>query len=219
MPYPHTTPAPVTGGPKRNSLGLRIWHWANSALVLSQLVTILFLFVILKVKSLAPEFSKALADKGVTMAPDQLRGLTRIVAHRIWDWHIWIGILLSVLLAYRVLVSFRQRGSQRTAAKLAALKTRAAQGDEEAHKGIFVRYMYRGFYVVLAVMVVTGLILVFEDYFRSIEHLCKEVHEVSMYVVLAFIVAHIFGVFRAEVTHEPGITSDMIHGGEPAHEA
>ena len=213
MPYPHTTPAPVTGGPKRNSLGLRIWHWANSALVLSQLVTILFLFVVLKVKSLAPEFSKALADKGVTMAPDQLRGLTRIVAHRIWDWHIWIGITLSVLLAFRVVVSFLQRGRQRTAAKIAALKGRAAQGDTVAQQGVWVRYAYRGFYVVLAVMVVTGLILVFEDNFRSIEHTAKEVHEFTMYIVVAFVAAHIAGVFRAEVTHDPGIVSDMINGG------
>lgn len=213
-----SAPSAPTTGPKRNSLGLRIWHWTNSGLVLFQLMTILFLFVVLKVRELAPEFSKVLAEKGVSMAPDQLRGLSRIVAHRIWDWHIWVGILISVLLAYRVLVSFRQRGGQRTAAKLARLQARAAHGDAEARKGIFVRYMYRGFYVVLAIMVVTGLVLVFEDYFRAIEHLCKEIHEVSMYAVIAFIVAHIFGVFRAEVTHEPGITSDMIHGGAPVQD-
>jgi Ni/Fe-hydrogenase 1 B-type cytochrome subunit len=212
------SPAPAPSGAKRNSLGLRIWHWSNSGLVLGQLITILFLFVVVKVKTLAPEFSKVLAEKGVTMAPEQLRGLTRIVAHRIWDWHIWMGIALSVLLAFRVVVSFRQRGAQRTAAKLAALKSRAAHGEAGATKDLWVRYSYRAFYVVLAVMVVTGLILVFEDYFRSIEHLMKEIHEFSMYVVLAFVVAHIVGVFRAEVTDEPGITSAMIHGGEVVEE-
>lgn len=206
-------------GRKRNSLGLRIWHWSNSALVLGQLITILFLFVIVKVKTLAPEFSKALAEKGVTMAPEQLRGLTRIVAHRIWDWHIWMGISLAVLLAFRVVVSFRQRGAQRTAAKLAALQSRAATGDATATQALWVRYSYRAFYVVLSVMVVTGLVLVFEDYFRSIEHLMKEIHEFTMYVVLAFVVAHIAGVFRAEVTDAPGITSAMINGGEVVEEA
>ncbi|MBC6697594.1 cytochrome b/b6 domain-containing protein [Hymenobacter sp. BT190] len=214
-----TTSAPAATGVKRNSLGLRIWHWANSGLVLAQLMTILFLFVIVKVKTLAPEFSKVLAEKGVTMAPEELRGLTRIVAHRIWDWHIWIGIAISVLLALRVLVSFRQRGGQRTAAKLARLKSRVAAGEPGSAKAVWVRYSYRAFYVVLAVMVVTGIILVFEDNFRSIEHTMKEIHEVSMYVVLAFVVAHIVGVFRSEVTDEPGITSDMIHGGEPVEEA
>jgi cytochrome b561 len=214
-----TSSAPTTPSTKRNSLGLRIWHWANSGLVLAQLITILFLFVVVKVKTLAPEFSKVLAEKGVTMAPEQLRGLTRIVAHRIWDWHIWMGIAISVLLAFRVLVSFRQRGGQRTAAKLASLQARVAAGEPGATKAVWVRYSYRAFYVVLGVMVVTGLILVFEDYFRTIEHTMKEIHEVSMYVVLAFVVAHIFGVFRAEVTDAPGITSDMIHGGKAVEEA
>ncbi|MCA8832715.1 cytochrome b/b6 domain-containing protein [Hymenobacter pini] len=210
----YSASAPVTAGPKRNSLGLRIWHWSSSGLILFQLLTILFLFVVLKVRELAPEFSKVLAEKGVTMAPDQLRGLTRIVAHRIWDWHIWVGLAISIMLAYRVLVSFRQRGGQRTAAKIAHLKAQAAQGDAAAKKGVLIRYSYRVFYVVLAVMVLTGLVLVFEDYFRSIEHLCKEIHEVSMYAVIAFVVAHIFGVFRAEVTDAPGIVSGMINGGE-----
>ncbi|WP_139924530.1 cytochrome b/b6 domain-containing protein [Hymenobacter sp. DG01] len=216
---PQTEQAPPTTGLKRNSLGLRIWHWTNSALVSAQLLTILFLSVIVKTKTLAPEFSKALAEKGVQMSPTDLRGLSRIVSHRIWDWHIWLGLALAVVLAYRVLVSFRQRGGQRTAAKLARLKARTAQGDPTVGLGVWVRYSYRAFYLVLAVMVVTGLILVFEDYFRSIEHTAKEIHNASMYLVIAFVVAHILGVFRAEVTHEPGITSDMIHGGRPVENA
>ena len=113
-------------------------------------------------------------------------------------------------------MSFRQRGGQRTAAKIGAIKARAAAGEAGATKALWVRYSYRAFYVILAVMVVTGLILVFEDYFRSIEHWTKEIHGFTMYLVLAFVVAHIFGVFRAEVTEEPGLVSEMINGGEPA---
>ncbi|UOQ79301.1 cytochrome b/b6 domain-containing protein [Hymenobacter sp. 5414T-23] len=153
------------------------------------------------------------------MAPDQLRSLTSIVAHRIWDWHIWIGITLASFLAFRVVVSFLQKGGQRTAGKLARLKARAAQGDPTVGKAVWVRYSYRVFYVILAVMVLTGLILVFEDYFSSIEHTVKEIHNVTMYLIIAFVIAHIVGVVRAEVTTEPGLTSDMIHGGEPADNA
>ncbi|SDY52023.1 cytochrome b/b6 domain-containing protein [Hymenobacter psychrophilus] len=213
---PVSTISTTHSGPRHNSLGLRIWHWANSGLVLFQLMTILFLFVIVKVKTLAPEFSQVLAEKGVNLPAQELRGLTRIVAHRIWDWHIWAGITIACLLAFRVLVSFRQRGGQRTAAKLAAIKAREARGEAGATKARWVRYSYRAFYVILAIMVSTGLILVFEDYFPSIEHLMKEIHEYTMYAVIAFVVAHIVGVFRAEVTEEPGVVSAMINGGEPA---
>lgn len=211
------TPVSPTAGPKYNSLGLRVWHWSNALLVLAQLTTILFLFVVVKVKTLAPEFSKVLAGKGVNMSTEDLRGLTRIVAHRIWDWHIWIGLTLAVVLAFRVVVSFLQRGGQRTDAKIAAHKNEALQGNPVARQAVWVRYAYRAFYLVLAVMVLTGLILVFEDYFPSIEHTAKEIHEVTMYVVILFVIAHIVGVFRAEVTHEPGLVSDMINGGEPVN--
>ncbi|SET80934.1 cytochrome b/b6 domain-containing protein [Hymenobacter actinosclerus] len=213
-PQPVSATSATRTGLRHNSRGLRIWHWLNSGLVLFQLMTILFLFVIVKVKTLAPEFSQVLADKGVNLPAAELRGLTRIVSHRIWDWHIWSGITIACLLAFRVIVSFRQRGSQRTAAKIDAIKARGTG----ATKALWVRYSYRAFYIILAVMVLTGLILVFEDYFPSIEHLMKEIHEYTMYAVIAFVVAHILGVFRAEVTDEPGIVSAMINGGEPAEE-
>ncbi|WP_019947468.1 cytochrome b/b6 domain-containing protein [Hymenobacter aerophilus] len=213
---PVSTSSTTTDGPKHNSRGLRIWHWSNAGLVLFQLMTILFLFVIVKVKTLAPEFSQVLAEKGVNLPAAELRGLTRIVSHRIWDWHIWAGIAISCLLAFRVFVSFRQRGSQRTAAKIAVLKARASRGDAAATKGLWARYAYRAFYVILAVMVLTGLVLVFEDYLEPIKEVAETIHEYTMYVVVAFVVLHIFGVFRAEVTEEPGLVSSMINGGEPA---
>ncbi|RFP65788.1 cytochrome b/b6 domain-containing protein [Hymenobacter lapidiphilus] len=213
---PVSTSSTANASPKRNSLGLRIWHWLNSGLVLFQLMTILFMFVIVKVKTLAPEFSQVLAEKGVNLPAAELRGLTRIVSHRIWDWHIWTGIIISCLLAFRVIVSFRQRGSQRTAAKLAAIRAREARGEAGASRARWVRYSYRAFYIILAVMVVTGLVLVFEDYLEPIKEVAETIHEYTMYAVIAFVVAHIVGVFRSEVTDEPGVVSAMINGGEPA---
>ncbi|NVO86310.1 cytochrome b/b6 domain-containing protein [Hymenobacter terrestris] len=216
---PVSTPSTTSAVAKHNSLGLRIWHWANSGLVLFQLMTILFMFVIVKVKTLAPEFSQVLAEKGVNLPAQELRGLTRIVSHRIWDWHIWVGIAISCLLAFRVVVSFRQRGGQRTVAKIAAIKAREARGEAGATKARWVRYSYRAFYIILAVMVVTGLALVFEDYLEPIKEVSETIHEYTMYAVIAFVVAHILGVFRSEVTDEPGLVSAMINGGEPAAEA
>ncbi|NVO31367.1 cytochrome b/b6 domain-containing protein [Hymenobacter lapidiphilus] len=211
-----STTSTTNAGPRHNSLGLRIWHWSNSGLVLFQLMTILFMFVIVKVKTLAPEFSQVLAEKGVNLPATELRGLTRIISHRIWDWHIWVGIAISCLLAFRVVVSFRQRGSQRTAAKLAAIRAREARGEAGATKARWVRYSYRAFYIILAVMVVTGLALVFEDYLEPIKEVSETIHEYTMYAVIAFVAAHIVGVFRSEVTDEPGVVSAMINGGEPA---
>jgi cytochrome b len=67
-------------------------------------------------------------------------------------------------------------------------------------------------------MVVTGLFLAFEDAlvaYKSIRHSVKEVHGFCMYLVLAFIIVHLAGVFLAERKEESsGLVSDMINGGK-----
>ncbi|UOQ79300.1 hypothetical protein [Hymenobacter sp. 5414T-23] len=61
---PQTEQLPSTTDLKRNSLGLRIWHWSNAALVSAQLLTIVFMSVIIKVKGLAPTSARPWRRKG-----------------------------------------------------------------------------------------------------------------------------------------------------------
>ena len=215
--------APVTGL-KRNSLGLRLWHWMNALVVTGLLITILFLYVIVKMKIVGPEFQKVLATEGVTFSKQQVRGLTRIVSHRIWDWHIGLGVALSVLLVLRVALEFTQQRSQRFGAKLrqARFLFRQAGTDlQDNRHSLLVKYSYVLFYLMLVVMVVTGLVLIYADdieFLHRLEHTVKEVHNFTMYLVLAFTAFHIVGVVYAELTKNRGIVSDMIHGGGPAGE-
>jgi Ni/Fe-hydrogenase 1 B-type cytochrome subunit len=65
-------------------------------------------------------------------------------------------------------------------------------------------------------MVVTGLCLVFEDdvpLLKSI-HAFRQIHSFTMYLILAFIIVHLAGVFLAERKDSAGIVSDMINGGK-----
>ncbi|WP_262920543.1 cytochrome b/b6 domain-containing protein [Hymenobacter sp. 5516J-16] len=74
----------------------------------------------------------------------------------------------------------------------------------------------------LVVMVVTGLALLYADDFEAlhaIEHTVEEIHNITMYLVLAFTAGHLAGVVYAELTKNRGIVSDMIHGGGPAEQA
>jgi len=65
-------------------------------------------------------------------------------------------------------------------------------------------------------MAVTGLCLAFEDDFAALKkiHAIKEIHGFCMYLIIAFIVVHLAGVFLAERKDSPGIVSDMINGGK-----
>lgn len=216
---PQTTAAPATQH-KRNSLGLRLWHWANTLVVSGLLLTILFLYVIVKMKTVGPEFQKVLQTEGVTFSKQQVRGLTRIVSHRIWDWHIGLGVALAVLLGFRVVLEFAQHGAQRFAPKLRQARQLFRQRGadlQDARHSLLVKYSYVAYYLMLVVLVGTGLVLIYADDVEAlhrIEHTVKEVHNFTMYLVMAFTALHIVGVVYAELTKNRGIVSDMIHGGD-----
>ena len=61
-----------------------------------------------------------------------------------------------------------------------------------------------------------GLVLVFEDveWLKPVHHNAKEVHGFVQYGMYAFMVIHIFGVLRADITKYGGIVSRMINGKE-----
>lgn len=214
------SPTPAAAVRNQNSLALRLWHWSSAAVISGLLTTILFLFVILKMKTVGPQFQEVLQKEGVTMSREQVRGLTRIISHRIWDWHIYLGVALSFLLLFRVALEFFQRGPQRFGAKLGTARQYfRQQGPDlrDARHSLLVKYSYLAFYLMLTVMVGTGLLLIYADDYEALEkleHTIKEVHNFTMYLVIAFIVAHIGGVVWAETTKNRGIVSDMINGGE-----
>jgi Ni,Fe-hydrogenase I cytochrome b subunit len=65
-------------------------------------------------------------------------------------------------------------------------------------------------------MVVTGFCLAYEDDVPALKaiHAIREVHEIGMYLIIAFIIVHLAGVFLAERKDSGGIVSDMINGGK-----
>ncbi|MBC6988110.1 cytochrome b/b6 domain-containing protein [Hymenobacter sp. BT491] len=218
MPVQQASSAAVAQ--KKYSLAMRIWHWSNTFVVSSLLTTIFFLFVVLKMKTVGPAFQEALQKTGVTVTLDQARSLTRIVSHRIWDWHIYLGLTLAVLLLFRTLMEFMQPAAQRFSRRLQEAKQhyRERGADiKDARHSLLVKYSYVVFYIMLAVMVITGLLLVYADdveALHKIEHTVKEVHNFNMYLIIAFVAAHIVGVVWAEVTKNKGIVSGMINGDD-----
>ncbi|GAA4372092.1 cytochrome b/b6 domain-containing protein [Hymenobacter koreensis] len=204
---------------RKYSLALRIWHWANSFVVSALLTSIFVLFVVLKMKEVGPKFQEVLQKEGVTMSLEQIRGLTRIVSHKVWDWHIYFGVTLAVLLALRIVTEIAQARSQRFAHRLKQAKGQSAEGQPfRLQKSALVKYSYLAFYLMLVVMVVTGLGLIYADdvpFLEELEHTIEEVHNFTMYLVMGFIVVHVVGVVWAELHKDRGIVSDMINGGEP----
>ncbi|RAK63864.1 cytochrome b/b6 domain-containing protein [Hymenobacter edaphi] len=222
MAYPEATPTTAAAAPAttKYSGALRLWHWGNAAVIAGLLSTILFLRVIINMRGLRPKIQEVASQGGTPLGEEQLRGIGRLVSHRIWDWHIYLGVTLAVLLGWRLVAELAAPVRQRFAHRLRRSKEHQQAAPAESFRlrhSVLVKYSYLVFYLLLTVMVATGLLLVYADdvaALHRIEHTVKEIHNVNMYLLLAFIVLHLGGVVWAELNKDRNITSDMIHGGE-----
>lgn len=213
-------PTPPTAAATHDySAPLRLWHWGNALLVSGQLLTILFLLVIVNPQALTPDFQQALRKSGGTLSADQGRALAHVISERIWDWHISIGLALASFWAYWLVVQLTAPAEQRFTARLAAAaryyRLAPPAAHAEARHAFLVKISYAAFYLFLAVMVLTGLALTWADdvaWLDSIEHPVKQVHNVTMYLIIAFVAGHIVGVVWAELAGDHGLISRMVGG-------
>ncbi len=201
------------------SVPLRVWHWSNALLISGQLLTILFIKVVVNARALIPAFQQVLAQGGGQLSQNQGRQLAHLVSDRIWDWHIVTGLILVAFWVLRLLLEVRGPAERRFTTRFALVlhNFRQAAPAERGAKGeaLFAKSTYLAFYLMLAVMAVTGVLLTWADDYESlhrIEHTVKEIHEVTMYLIIGFSLVHIVGVVWAELTKDHGLISRMVGG-------
>ena len=214
-----TTVAPPAAATHDYSAAMRIWHWANAALVSGQLLTILFLKVIVNARGAVPEFQAALAKSGGSLTPQQGRALAHVISERIWTWHIWLGVTLAAVWLFWTVMQALDPAGRRFGARLRAAGRRyqlaAPAARADARHAFLAKLTYAAFYLFITVMVMTGLVLVFADdvpFLSEIEHTVKEVHNVTMYLIIGYVVLHVGGVVWAEITGDHGLVSRMVSG-------
>ena len=198
---------------------LRVWHWVNALLISGQLLTILFQKVIVNARSAVPEFLDKLSRDNVQLTAQQGQAFAHIISERIWQWHIYIGLGLATFWLFRVVLELRGPSEMRYSARLLEVARRyrlaPAANKGEWGKVLFAKSTYAVFYLLLTIIVITGLILTWADevaVLHNIEHPAKEVHNFTMYFIIAFFVVHVVGVVWAELTKDPGLISRMVGG-------
>ena len=205
---------------KRYSATLRFWHWANAIVISGSLITVLINSTIIKGEPTSTLIKDVLEKAGAIVSTDQARAAAHALSDHVWNIHVYFGYLLAGLLLFRLLLEFFQVKDQKLILKLKVVyvQFKAIKMKRESRHELAVKSIYILFYLLLIIMVVTGLFLAFEDAliaYKGIRHSVKEVHGFCMYLVLAFIVVHLIGVFLAERKNESaGIVSDMINGGK-----
>jgi Ni/Fe-hydrogenase 1 B-type cytochrome subunit len=204
---------------KRNSAPLRLWHWLNTIVISGSLITVLINSTITDQRATSGLVKDELQKAGASVSNDQARSVAHALSDSVWDVHKYFGYCLAGLLLFRLLLEFFQVADQKFIRRLKSAYVQfnaIKKNRQEALHDLTVKIIYAVFYVLLVIQVITGLFLAFEDAmapFKSIRHSVKDVHGFCMYLIIAFIVVHVAGVFLAERKDSKGIVSDMINGG------
>lgn len=184
---------------KRFNLASRLIHWAIAFTFLYLLLTVLLRLGWMNKNSMGEIISSGLAEKDITIDKDTAGTIAKQVRRPMWGTHTIAGYVLVALYLIRMAI-FAIQG----VTVISPFKK-----DITGYQR-FRSFVYLLFYVFVAVSLITGLFIVFGP--DSVHEFNEEVHKLSLYYMVAFIVLHIGGVVMADGGKERGIISKMISG-------
>lgn len=206
---------------KYQPLSLRFWHWLNAIVIFGLLGTVLLRKTFLSWRSNSVLIENKLKDAGTVITSDLAKEIAVAIRNPMWDWHIYMGFALGALLVCRILIAiFVEKKCPGVHALKSVLGLKNLPANEKA-KGLhytLVKISYAFFYLVTALMVITGLMLNFKDQnglSKETIGSIKEIHELMMWFFVVFAGGHILGIIMAENKEDSGLVSDMINGGDP----
>ena len=179
----------------------RIIHWAVAITFLLLLVTIFLRLTWMNKNNMADIMQNYLNSIDQTLTRDQIVAMAKQIRKPMWDWHIYLGYVLVGLFSIRfILPLFGEMKFPNPLAKGLSMKVR------------FQKWTYIIFYICVVGSLTTGLLMEWgpEAWEKSVE----DVHVLSIYYLVAFIVIHLGGVIVAESTDQKGIVSRIIGGAK-----
>ena len=179
----------------------RVIHWAIAISFILLLITIFLRLTWMNKYNMAAIIQDYLNGTEQTLSQDQLIALAKKIRQPMWDWHIYIGYVLTGLFAIRFsLPFFGQMKLQNPLTKNLSIKER------------FQKWTYIIFYCCVVVSLVTGIII--EVGPKEFKKPMEAIHVLGIYYLISFIVIHLAGVLVAEFTNQKGIISRIVSGSK-----
>lgn len=178
------------------SSSFRIWHWLQAIAVFGLFITVVLRESVMHKANMGLIMQTKLAEIGTVITSDQAVLIAKAVRAPMWDWHIYFGITVAVLLVFRI-----------------AMILKNGFGFDADPKMQKVYMLYKVVYGILSVMSISGLVL----YWKLAGDAKDIVETVHMYVgwsLFAFVAIHVIGVILAEKSDQSGLVSRMINGRE-----
>ena len=179
----------------------RIIHWAIVVSFVLLLITIFLRLTWMNKYNVAEIIQDYLSGTDQVLTQEQVITLAKKIRQPMWDWHIYIGYVLVGLFSIRfILPAFGHMKFQSPFAKNLSTKQK------------FQKWIYIIFYLCVIISLVTGLIIELGP--KEWKKPMEEIHVLGIYYLIAFIVLHLAGIFKAEFTDQKGIISRMVSGGK-----
>jgi Ni,Fe-hydrogenase I cytochrome b subunit len=204
---------------EKHALSIRIWHWIFFIAISSTLIIVLLASTFFRTRANIPMIQEQIQLTGGVITIDQARGVAHEFNDKLWNIHKIIGYVISFLLLSRIVIELSLSREERLRNKIkGALKYPFGNGIQRNDRRhyLIVKYGYFIFYCIILVMAVTGLGLAFEDvpFLKTYHRLIKSIHSFTQYLIYFYILTHLIGVIRADLTNNKGIVSRMINDGE-----
>ncbi len=136
-----------------------------------------------------------------TLSRDQAIVLAKQIRKPMWQWHIYLGYVLTGLYAIRMALPL-----------LGHMKFSSPFSRGLSLKVKFQYWVYLIFYGCVAVSLTTGLFIEFGP--KDLKEPMEEIHILSIYYLVTFMVLHLGGVLMAEFTSDNGIISKIVSGSK-----
>lgn len=181
------------------SVTYRIIHWAIAISMLLLLATIFLRLTWMNKNNMADIIRAYLSTANQSLPEEQLIILAKQIRKPMWDWHIYIGYVLTGLFGIRFLLPL-----------LGEMKFQNPFAREINFKEKFQRWTYIVFYICVVISLTTGLIIELGP--KSLKEPMEEIHVLSIYYLVPFIILHLGGILLAEFSSEQGIISRIVSG-------
>lgn len=186
----------------RFNLASRLIHWAIAFTFLYILLTVLLRMGWMNKSSMGTIIHDGLAEQNVAINPDDATAIAKSIRRPMWNTHVIAGYVLIGLFVLRIILTWVQGMGFANPLK---------KGVSQYEK--FKSWVYIIFYLLLGASLFTGIMIEFGP--ESMEHTMEDIHVLSLYYAIGFILLHTVGVIIADGGRDRGIVSKIITGDKP----
>jgi cytochrome b561 len=194
---------------KKWSAPMRVYHWLNSLVVTLILITVVLRKTILDKYQVNLKIQDFLSDNGIELSKDATMKLAKLIRYEMWEWHYIFGFALAALISIRIILFFTKSGKS-------IFKDAFSFLTKNKKDNYWIKLLYLAVYLAIFTISVTGVLMYFYKdlgWTHDTKDILESIHVAVMNIIIYFIPMHLIGIALAENEDQPGVTSDMINGG------